>query len=166
MHLQILLFGRDYYLRRWKYYLSGWDCKECKYEKWQIGCKKYWSTAAHRGAMHLKILFFWRKYQLDQVYWAWLIKWIIKGEIIQLCLTKWWIISDTSRYWVSIRQNWLVLGGTGSVQTGTAWYYVVQGQHRAFMPVYIGNIYWIWSGVTDDTENRIKSYSACLKFKV
>ena len=39
MHLQILLFGRDYYLRRWKYYLSGWDCKECKYEKWQIGCK-------------------------------------------------------------------------------------------------------------------------------
>ena len=65
-------------------------------------------------------------------------KWIIKGEIIQLCLTKWWIISGTSRYWVSIRRYCLVLGGTGSVKTGTAWYYMVQGQHRACMPVYIG----------------------------
>ena len=76
--------------------------------------------------------------ELDQVYCAWLIKWIIKGEIIQLCLTKWWIISGTSRYWVSIRRYCLVLGGTGSVKTGTAWYYMVQGQHRACMPVYIG----------------------------
>ena len=55
------------------------------------------------------------KTKLDQVYCAWLIKWIIKGEIIQLCLTKWWIISGTSRYWVSIRRYWLVFGGTGSV---------------------------------------------------
>ena len=53
--------------------------------------------------------------KLDQVYCAWLIKWIIQREIIQLCLTRWWIISDTSRYWVSIRRYWLVLGGTGSV---------------------------------------------------
>ena len=78
------------------------------------------------------------KYKLDQVYCAWLIKWIIKGEIIQLCLTKWWIISGTSRYWVSIRRYCLVLGGTGSVKTGTAWYYMVQGQQRACLPVYIG----------------------------
>jgi len=76
--------------------------------------------------------------KLHQVYCAWLIKWMIKGEIIQVCLKKWWIISGTSRYWVSIRRYCLVLGGTGSVKTGTAWYYMVQGQHRACMPVYIG----------------------------
>ena len=38
----------------------------------------------------------------DQIYCAWLIKWIIKREIM----------SETSRYWVSIG---LVLGGTESV---------------------------------------------------
>ena len=26
-----------------------------------------------------------------------------------------YLVSDTSRYWVSIRRYWLVLGGTGSV---------------------------------------------------
>ena len=31
-----------------------------------------------------------------------------------------------------------ILSGTESVKTGTAWYYMVQGQHRACMPVYIG----------------------------
>ena len=40
----------------------------------------------------------------------------------------------------------LVLGGTGSVKTGTAWYYMVQGQHRACMPVYIE------TGVTGETD--------------
>ena len=33
-----------------------------------------------------------------------------------------------------------ILAGTwwiGSVYVGTAWYWVVQGQHRALMPVYI-----------------------------
>ena len=34
------------------------------------------------------------------------------------------ILSGTWWYWVS--------------KTGTAWYYMVQGQHRACMPVYIG----------------------------
>ena len=41
---------------------------------------------------------------LDQVYCAWLIKWVVKSEIVQLaelCLTRWWIISDTWWYWVS-----------------------------------------------------------------
>ena len=42
---------------------------------------------------------------LDQVYCAWLIKWVVKREIIQLaelCLSRWWIISGTWWYWVSI----------------------------------------------------------------
>ena len=54
-----------------------------------------------------------RHSKLDQVYCAWLIKWVVKWEIIQLaelCLTRWWIISGTWWYWVSIWQYWLVLG--------------------------------------------------------
>ena len=50
--------------------------------------------------------------------------------------------------WVSVRRYCLVLGGTGSVKTGTAWYYMVQGQHRACMPVYIGKSGDL-AGVTD-----------------
>ena len=44
-----------------------------------------------------------QKTDLDQVYCAWLIKWVIKRESIQLaelCLTRWWIISGTWWYWV------------------------------------------------------------------
>ena len=46
-------------------------------------------------------------WKLDQVYCAWLIKWVVKREIIQLaelCPMKWWIIfiSCTWWYWVSI----------------------------------------------------------------
>ena len=46
--------------------------------------------------------------KLDQVYCAWLIKWVIKREIIQLtelCLTRWWIISGTWWYWVNINDT-------------------------------------------------------------
>ena len=35
-------------------------------------------------------------------------------------------------------QYMTILVGTWSVSVGTAWYYVVQGQQRACMPVYIG----------------------------
>ena len=109
--------------------------------------------------------------ELDEVYCAWLIKWIIKGEIIQLCLTKWWIISGTSRYWVSIRRYCLVLGGTGSVKTGTAWYYMVQGQHRACMPVYIGKsgdlVGWHRClTYSQTTEYRATQLVSSIKFKM
>ena len=113
----------------------------------------------------------WQTTELDQVYCAWLIKWIIKGEIIQLCLTKWWIISGTSRYWVSIRRYCLVLGGTGSVKTGTAWYYMVQGQHRACMPVYIGKsgdlVGWHRClTYSQTTEYRATQLVSSIKFKL
>ena len=67
-------------------------------------------------------------------------------------------ISGTSRYWVSIRRYCLVLGGTGSVKTGTAWYYMVQGQHRACTPVYIGksgDLVGCYRCLTSLTDNRI-----------
>ena len=41
-----------------------------------------------------------------------------------------------------------ILCGDGSVQIGTVWYLVVQGQYRAFMPLYIEKVE-VWSGVTD-----------------
>ena len=55
-----------------------------------------------------------------------------------------------------IWQYWLVLGGTGSVKVGTAWYFMVQGQYRAFMPAYIEKVD-ILSGVTNPsrTDNKI-----------
>ena len=31
-----------------------------------------------------------------------------------------------------------ILAGIWSVKIGTAWYYVVQDQYRAYMPIYIG----------------------------
>ena len=51
--------------------------------------------------------------KLDQVYCAWLIKRVIKREIIQLaelCLTKWWIAGGTSWHWVIIHMT--ILDGT------------------------------------------------------
>ena len=45
------------------------------------------------------------------------------------------------------------LCGDGSVQTGTVWYLVVQGQYRAFMPLDIEKIE-IWSGVTDGIQTH------------
>ena len=51
--------------------------------------------------------------KLDQVYCAWLIKWVVKREIIQLaelCLSRWWIKSGIWWYWISIWRYLLVLG--------------------------------------------------------
>ena len=59
---------------------------------------------------------------LDHVYCAWLIKSVVKREIIQLtelCLARWWIISGTWWYWVTIWRYWLVLG--------ISWYCLVLG---------------------------------------
>ena len=39
---------------------------------------------------------------------------------------------------------WLVLGGTGSVKLGTAWYKAELGYYNAFMPVYIEKKVEIW----------------------
>ena len=55
---------------------------------------------------------------------------------------------------VSRRQHWLVVGGAGSVWSGTNWYLVVQGQYRAFMPVYIEKVE-IWSGVTYPSQTTM-----------
>ena len=75
----------------------------------------------------------------------------------------------TSWYWVSMWRYWMVPGGTGSSYTGTAWYLVVHGQYKAFMPVYFFNKYrfgWVLPIPHRLTDNKILSYSACLKFKV
>ena len=81
------------------------------------------------------IIYWWK---LDQVYSAWLIKWDVKREKIQLALRyemlnhkvipigTWW-------YLVSIQRYWLVLGSTRSVWAGTAWHLVVQGQYMAVL---------------------------------
>ena len=49
------------------------------------------------------------------------------------------------------------LDGTWSIYVGTARYKVVQGQHRAFMPVHNEKKVEIWSDDTDasHTDNRI-----------
>ena len=68
--------------------------------------------------------------QLDQVYCAWLIKWVVKREIIQLaelCLSRWWIKSGTWWYWISIWRYWLVLGQYKLELLGFRWYRVSKG---------------------------------------
>ena len=95
-------------------------------------------------------------WKLDQVYCAWLIKWVIKREIIQLtelCLTRWWIISGTWWYWVSIWRYWLVLGQYKLVLLGIRWYRVSKG----LVWLYVLEKVEIWSGDTDawHTDNRI-----------
>ena len=74
-------------------------------------------------------------WKLDQVYCAWLTKWVLKREIIQLaelCLSKWWIKSGTWYYWISIWRYWLVLGQYKLELLGFRWYRVSKGL------VYIG----------------------------
>ena len=93
--------------------------------------------------------------KLDQVYCAWLIKWVVKREIIQLaqlCLTRWLIISGTWRYWVSIWRYWLVLDQYKLVLLDIRWYRVSKG----LVCLYILEKVEIWSGVTDawQTDNR------------
>ena len=90
-----------------------------------------------------------------QVYCAWLIKWVVKREIIQLtelCLTRWWIISGTWWYWVSIWRYWLVLDQYKLVLLDIRWYRVSKG----LVCLYILEKAEIWSGDTDAllTDNR------------
>ena len=80
---------------------------------------------------------------LDQVYCAWLIKWIIKREIIQPCLTTWWIISDISRYWLVLGAIGSVWGSTGSLWGGTSWSLVVLGQYGALLV----DTWWYWVSI-------------------
>ena len=109
--------------------------------------------------------------KVDQVYCAWLIKWVIKREIIQLaemCLTRWWIISGTWWYWVSIWRYWLVLGQYKLVLLGIRWYRVSKG----LVCLYILEKVEIWSGVTDashhsqTTEYRATQLVSSIKFKL
>ena len=101
------------------------------------------------------------KVELDQVYCAWLIKWVVKREIIQLtelCLTRWWIISGTWWYWVSIWRYWLVLGQYKLVLLDIRWYMVSKG----LVCLYILEKVEIWSGVTNTshTDWQTTEYSA------
>ena len=76
-------------------------------------------------------------FKLDQIYCAWLIKWVIKREIIQLaelCLTRWWIISGSWWVWVSMWRYWLVLGQL-------SWYCLVLGGTGSAKGLY-ACIYW------------------------
>ena len=84
---------------------------------------------------------------------AWLIKWVVKREIIQLtelCLTRWWIISGTWWYWVSIWRYWLVLGQYKLVLLAIRWYMVSKG----LVCLYILEKVEIWSGVTDASHTH------------
>ena len=87
-------------------------------------------------------------YELDQVYCAWLIKWVLKREIIQLaelCLSRWWIKSGTWWYWISIWRYSLVLGQYKLELLGFRWYRVSKGLEC----LYILEKVEIWSGDTD-----------------
>ena len=98
--------------------------------------------------------------KLDQVYYAWLIKWVVKWEffkLTELCLSGWFIISGTWWYWVSIWWYWLVLDQYKLVLFDIRWYRVSKG----LVCLYILEKVEIWSGVTDAshtqplTDNRI-----------
>ena len=57
--------------------------------------------------------------KLDQVYCAWLIKWVVKSEIFKLTDGTGSVYDDTGWYLISISWYCLILGGTGSVK---GWY--------------------------------------------
>ena len=67
-----------------------------------------------------------RHKKLDQVYCAWLIKWVVKRQRQNIQLAelnmRWWIISETWGYWVSIWRYWLVLGWYKLVLLGIGLY--------------------------------------------
>ena len=99
--------------------------------------------------------------KLDQVYCAWLIKWVLKREIIQLaelCLSRWWIKSGTWWYWISIWRYSLVLGQYKLELLGFRWYRVSKGLEC----LYILEKVEIWSGDTDawHTDWQTSEYSA------
>ena len=106
----------------------------------------------------------WKKMQRqNQVYCVWLIKWVVKREIIQLtelCLTRWWIISGTWWYWVSIWRYWLVLGQYKLVLLGIRWYMVSKG----LVCLYILEKVEIWSGVTDAWQTDRQQKIGLLSF--
>ena len=100
-------------------------------------------------------------HKLDQVYCAWLIKWVLKREIIQLaelCLSRWWIKSGTWWYWISIWRYSLVLGQYKLELLGFRWYRVSKG----LVCLYILEKVEIWSGVTDasQTDRQTTEYRA------
>ena len=43
------------------------------------------------------------------------------------------IMVDTCWYWVNMERYWLIYVGTGSVECGTSWYFVVLGQKMAVL---------------------------------
>ena len=110
--------------------------------------------------------------ELDQVYCASLIKWVVKREIIQLaelCLSRWWIKSGTWWYWISIWRYWLVLGQYKLELLGFRWYRVSKG----LVCLYILEKVEIWSGVTDashtdwqTSEYRATQLVSSIKFKL
>ena len=52
-------------------------------------------------------------------------------------------------------QYMIILAGTWSVLVSTAWYHVVQGQHRAYMPLYIWGFGLVTPMPQRQTDNRI-----------
>ena len=50
------------------------------------------------------------------------------------------VLVDTWWCWVSMGRSWFVLGGTGSVWSGTGWYMMVLGQKKAVLV----STWWYW----------------------
>ena len=100
---------------------------------------------------------------LDQVYYAWLIKWVVKWEffkLTELCLSGWFIISGTWWYWVSIWRYWLVLDQYKLVLFDIRWYRVSKG----LVCLYILEKVEIWSGVTDASQTHRQQKIGLLSF--
>ena len=60
---------------------------------WEVGKNFPLNGPGPKHALELE-----NYWKLDQVHCAWLIKWVVKREIIQLaelCLTRWWILSGS-----------------------------------------------------------------------
>ena len=178
MRWHIHFWGKDFPFQIFKEFLKVQALKDQQVEagKSKTAFALHQKRDDHFMKEAMKIISFWNKLsalinsmisivgniseKLDQVYCAWLIKWVVKREIIQLaelCLTRWWIISGTWWYWVSIWRYWLVLGQYKLVLLGIRWYMVSKG----LVCLYILEKVEIWSGVTDAwhtdslTDNRI-----------
>ena len=131
----------------------------------------YWHLAQSLGASHELNSKVGKLRKLDQVYCAWLIKWVVKREIIQLaelCLTRRWILSGTWWFWVIIWQYWLVLGQYKLVLLDIRWYMVSKG----LVCLYILGKVEIWSGDTDawhthsQTEKKATQLVSSIKHKL
>ena len=64
-------------------------------------------------------------------------------------------------YLMVLGHHMMILAGTWAVKVGTAWYYMVQGQQRAFMPIYTGKK-WRFGQVLlmPDTHTQSTEYRA------